>query len=187
MPSLALYGGSFDPVHIGHLLLARDAMEQLGIEKVVLIPAKISPHKLDRPPSPPELRVEMLRAAVAGDPRFSVDDRELRREGPSFTIDTVRAYRAEFPETRLFFFLGDDNVSELHTWKDVEELKKLVQFVVLARSCSPLPVEFPRVGRLIEINSTEIRARVARGLSIEGMVPPAVSEIIARHGLYRHG
>ncbi|MEX1119937.1 MAG: nicotinate-nucleotide adenylyltransferase [Terrimicrobiaceae bacterium] len=184
--AIGLYGGSFDPIHNGHLLLARDAMERLNLERVIFLPAKISPHKLDRPPSPPGARLELLEAAISEEPGFEVDPRELFREGPSFTIDTIRAYRTERPEARLFYFIGDDNLSELHTWKDIAELKTLVQFVILTRTASPLPVDFPVISRRIEISSTEMRKRIARGASVQYMTPMNVCEKIQTLGLYRN-
>ncbi len=183
--AIGLYGGSFDPIHNGHLILARDARERLDLAEVVFLPAKISPHKLDRPPSDPAARLAMLEAAVAGEEGFRVDDRELRSEGPSFAIDTARAYREEMPGTRLFYFIGDDNFPELDTWREIEALKQLVQFVILRRTSSPVPVNHPLIERLIEISSTEVRKRVARGLSVRYMLPVPVCEVIDRLGLYR--
>ncbi len=95
---IGLYGGSFDPIHNGHLILARDAMERLELDKVIFLPARISPHKLDRPPAPPEARCQMLSAAIAEEPRFEMDACEIEREGPSFTIDTVQSFRARHPQ-----------------------------------------------------------------------------------------
>ncbi len=184
--SIGLYGGSFDPIHNGHLLLARDAKERLDLQKVVFLPAKISPHKLDRPPSPPESRLELLQAAVAGEPGFEIDGRELQREGPSFTIDTARAYRNENPGTRLYYFIGDDNLADLSTWKEIEELQTLVEFVVLSRTSSPIPINYPVISRRIEISSTEIRRRIARNLSVRYMCPMSVCELIQKNGLYRN-
>lgn len=184
MNSLALYGGTFDPIHHGHLILARDAMERLDIVRVIFLPAQISPHKLDRPPSPPEIRLEMVAAATAGDPAFSVDPRELGRTGPSFTIDTAREFRAEFPDTRLYYFIGDDNLPELHTWKDIDELQTLVEFVVLSRTGIAQPVRYPIISRNIELSSTEIRRRVANNQPVHHMLPRAVDDLIRRHRLY---
>lgn len=184
--ALGLFGGSFDPVHNGHLLLARDALEQLGLDKIIFLPAKISPHKLDRPPSLPEARVALLEAALRGEDRFSLDAREIRREGPSFTIDTLREYRTEFPGVRLFYFIGEDNLEGLSTWKDFEELERLAQFVVLARSATTPDTGHPVIRRVVEISSTEIRKRVARGLPIRYMTPMSVCEEIQKRGLYRH-
>ena len=183
---IGLYGGSFDPIHNGHLILARDALERLELSRVIFLPAKISPHKLDRPPAPPKARCEMLAASIHGEPSFAMDDCEIRREGPSFTVDTIRGYRDKLPDSRIFYFIGDDNLHELDTWKDSEALRELVQFVVLSRAGMPFLPEFPAITRRIEISSTEIRNRVARGLSVRYMVPLPACEIIERLGLYRH-
>ncbi len=180
-----LFGGSFDPIHIGHLILAREALEQLGLDRVIFIPAAISPHKLDRMPAPAEARLEMVRAAVEGEPGFEVETCELGREGPSFTIDTVRWLRARHPTDAFFYFIGDDNLPKLHTWVEIEELKRSVQFVVLSREAGAGPCEFPRVGRQIDISSTEVRKRVARGQSIRYLLPHRACEVIYRNGLYR--
>lgn len=184
---VALFGGTFDPIHHGHLILARDAVEQLEAERMVFIPAAQSPHKLAREPAPAEVRLEMVRAAVEGEPAFEVDDAELHRAGPSFTIDTVEAWRERAPEAEFIYLIGYDNVRELHTWRRIEELRKLVQFVVFGRDSLP-PDEvsgFPVLHRRIDISATEIRDRVARGDSIRYLVPEAVHAIIQARGLYR--
>lgn len=176
--AIGIFGGSFDPVHHGHLILARDALEQLRLERIIFVPAKISPHKLDRPPSPPELRLGLLRAAIEGEPRFSVDPLELSREGPSFAIDTVRAFCAAMPDAEFFYFIGDDNLEELHTWKDIGELKKLARFAVFTRGGHAIPDGWPSIHRRIEISSTEIRKRIAAGASVRYMVPENVRAIL---------
>lgn len=184
---VALLGGTFDPIHHGHLILARDAVEQLEAERMVFIPAAQSPHKLAREPAPSEARLEMLRAAVEGEPGFEVDDAELHRAGPSFTIDTVEAWRGRAPGAEFFYLIGYDNVRELHTWRRFEELRKLVQFVVFGREILP-PAEiagFPVLHRQVDISATEIRERVARGDSIRYLVPEAVRAIIKARGLYQ--
>ncbi|HRJ71328.1 MAG TPA: nicotinate-nucleotide adenylyltransferase [Terrimicrobiaceae bacterium] len=183
---IGLYGGSFDPIHHGHLILARDAMERLELDRVVFLPARISPHKLDRPPVPPEVRCDMVAAAIAGEAYFSMDDCEIRREGPSFTIDTVRLYRERFPDAKIYYFIGDDNLPDLDTWKDIEKLQELAQFVVLTRAGMPFLSKFPLIERHVEISSTEIRNRVARGLSVRYMVPVPTCEVINKLGLYRN-
>ena len=183
---IGLYGGSFDPIHNGHLILARDAVERLELDKVIFLPARISPHKLDRPPAPPEVRCQMLSAAIAGEPRFEMDACEIEREGPSFTIDTVQSFRARHPQAALYYFIGDDNLTELETWKESHKLLETAQFVVLSRAGMPFLSRFPTITRHIEISSTEIRKRVARGLSVRYMAPLAVCELIAKLGLYRN-
>jgi nicotinate-nucleotide adenylyltransferase len=183
---IGLYGGSFDPVHNGHLILARDAVERLELDRVIFLPASISPHKLDRPPASPEARTQMLAAAIAEEPNFEMDDCEIQREGPSFTIDTVQLYRERYPGAKLYYFIGDDNLPELDTWKDISNLRDLVQFVVLSRAGMPFLSEFPTITRHIEISSTEIRNRIARGLSVRYMVPKPSCDLITTLRLYRN-
>ena len=182
---IGLYGGSFDPIHNGHLILARDAMERLELDKVIFLPARISPHKLDRPPAPPEARCLMLAAAIADEPRFEMDPCEIEREGPSFTIDTVQLFRDRYPGAKLYYFIGDDNLPELDTWRDIANLRESAHFVVLSRAGMPFLSEFPIITRHIEISSTEIRNRIARGLSVRYMVPLPACDVIAKLGLYR--
>jgi nicotinate-nucleotide adenylyltransferase len=182
---IGLYGGSFDPIHNGHLILARDAMERLELDKVIFLPARISPHKLDRPPAPPEARCQMLSAAIVDEPRFKMDPCEIEREGPSFTIDTVQSLQSQYPDAKLYYFVGDDNLPELESWKDSAKLRAAAQFVVLSRAGMPFLSEFPTITRHVEISSTEIRKRVARGLSVRYMVPLPVCELIEKLGLYR--
>ena len=183
---IALFGGTFDPIHHAHLILARAAVEELDLEKVVFIPAAQSPHKLARSPALAEARLEMVRAGIAGEPLFEVDDCEITRPGPSFTIDTVEAWRARIPGAEFFYLIGDDNLRELHTWRRIAELRQLAEFVVFGRDaatdaeaagCRVLP-------RRLDISATEIRRRVARGESIRYLVPEPVRTLIATHHLY---
>jgi nicotinate-nucleotide adenylyltransferase len=183
---IGLYGGTFDPIHNGHLILARDAMERLELDRVVFLPAHVSPHKLDRPPASAEARCRMVAESIEGEPGFYLDDREIRREGPSFTVDTVREYGAEFPGAQLFYFVGDDNLDELHTWKEIDHLRELAQFVVLSRAGMPFLAEFPMITRRVEISSTEIRNRIARGQSVRYMVPYPACQVITMLGLYKN-
>ena len=192
---IGLYGGSFDPVHTGHLILARDAVEQLGLARMIFLPAAISPHKLRRAPGASGSdRADMLRAAAAGEARFEVDARELERPGPSYTADTVRELGELFPGARFFYLIGEDNIPLLHTWHRAAELREAVQFVVCRRH-SPAPGTseaareranlFPEVERWVDISSTEIRKRVAADRSIRYLVPEGVREIIDARKLYR--
>lgn len=185
MSKIGIYGGTFDPVHHAHLILAREALEKLGLERVIFIPAAVSPHKLERQPTSAEQRLEMLRAAIAGEPRFAIDEIELQRSPPSYTFDTIVELRRRDPAAELICFIGSDNVPRLHTWHRADELRQLVQFVVLHRGMAPVRCDFPLIARHIDISATEIRNRVATGRSIRYLVPPAVEEIIQRHQLYR--
>jgi nicotinate-nucleotide adenylyltransferase len=182
---IAIYGGTFDPIHHAHLILAREAMETLEIEEVIFIPAAMSPHKLDEQPTPAAIRLEMLRAAIESEPRFRVDDRELHRPPPSFTIDTIEDFARAEPAAEIFYFIGSDNLPRLNTWHRIDELRKLVRFVVLERGSTRSGSELVTISRLIDISATEIRNRVATGASIRYLVPPAVAEIIQRHQLYK--
>ena len=180
----ALYGGSFDPIHHGHLILAREAMEQLGLDRVIFIPAAVSPFKLDAQPAPAELRLQMLRAAIASEPRFECDDSEVHRPGPSFTIDTVEAWLRRAPGDDQFYFIGQDNVRDLPKWRRWPELRDLAKFVVFERDTDAPPHDFPRVVRRFDVSATEVRKRVAARRSIRYLVPEAVRSIIEAHGLY---
>jgi len=183
---IGLFGGSFDPVHHGHLILARDAMEQLGLERIVFIPANISPHKLRLPPAPAPLRRDMLAAAIEGEPGFEIDTCEIDREGVSFAVDTVRLMIQRHPGVEFSYFIGEDNVAALHTWKEIDGLKKLARFVVLSRGDSAPGCPFPVVSRRIDISSTDIRNRIAAGRSVRYLLPYKTCEIIEKHGLYRN-
>ncbi len=181
---IGLYGGTFDPIHHGHLILARTALETLGLERVVFIPNFISPHKAAWTPAPPALRAGMIAAAIAGEPRFEMDDCEIRRGGPSYTIDTVLLMEERFEDAELYVLIGGDNSADLSMWHRIEELELMARFVVFTRGeARPAPSHIA-VERRIEISATEIRARAAAGKSIRYLVPEAVREIIREHALY---
>ncbi len=192
---IAIYGGSFDPIHHGHLILARDALEQLKLDRVIFVPAAISPHKPGRCPAPASLRREMIAAAIAGEPGFELEDCELSREGPSYSIDTAEYLRVRFPGATLLYLIGHDNVALLSTWRRIEELRKLVEFVVFDRGADTAAADSaagapgvgagPGLNRRLDISATEIRQRVARMVSIRYLLPDAVRDIIERHQLYQ--
>jgi nicotinate-nucleotide adenylyltransferase len=184
---LGVFGGTFDPPHIGHLVAAQDARTALDLDRVILVPAAVPPHKLDRPVTPGHLRLELLRAAVAGDARFEVDDVELRRGGPSWTVDTLRALRACRPGAELFLLVGMDQFAEFDTWREPHEIRRLARIAVLARGGAAVPAgaDWTAVNvTRIDLASTEIRRRVAAGLPIRFLVRDAVEALIVRHGLY---
>ena len=189
---LGLLGGTFDPPHFGHLFVAYTAIEELGIDEVRLIPAHRQPLKQDAATTGAEHRLAMTRLLAAEDPRLSVDTVELERGGLSFTIDTVRALRAERPSRELIVLVGEDVVPTLPKWRESEALAAEARLVVVSRgagsaSVAPgavLPLE--RIGsRRVDISATEIRARVRAGLPIRGFVPESIAHYIATHGLYR--
>jgi nicotinate-nucleotide adenylyltransferase len=182
---LGLYGGSFDPIHIGHLILAREALEQLALDAIVFLPALLSPHKEGTPPIAAPDRWDMVVAAIQGENRFFVDDLEIRRTGVSYTIDTVRTYRTRFPQAGIHYLLGGDNLPALHTWREFAALQKLIRFVVLERGMAgEVPEGAELIARRVGISSTEIRNRVASGRSIRYLVTEMVHEIILSRRLY---
>jgi nicotinate-nucleotide adenylyltransferase len=184
MQPIGIFGGTFDPIHHGHLILAREAVETLQLDRVIFIPAAHSPHKLEQQPTPPAVRLDMLRAAIEGDPKFAVDPLELERPPPSYAIDTVETLRQRDTGTEFFFLVGEDNVARLSTWHRFAELAQLVQFVVLHRGGLNAAHPYPAIRRHLEISATEIRKRVASGRSIRYLVPPAVDTIIRERQLY---
>ena len=184
MKKLGIFGGTFDPIHYGHLILARDAAEHLQLEKVIFIPTAISPHKLEREPTAADVRLEMLRAAIEGEPLFAFDAMELERPSPSFAVDTMETLRQREPTAEFCLLIGEDNVARLPTWHRFPELTKMVQFVVLDRSGLRTGHPYPAIRRHLDISATDIRNRVASGRSIRYLVPPAVEAIIHERQLY---
>jgi nicotinate-nucleotide adenylyltransferase len=185
MLRLGLYGGSFDPIHHGHLILARQALEDLSLDRVIFIPAAESPFKLNHSGASAAERFAMVRLAVQDEPAFFVDPFEIDREPPSYTIDTVRAYHARHPDDTLFFLVGEDHVAALPKWNEFEELDLLVKFAILSRSDLPLELKYPVVRRRFDLSSTEIRNRVANDLPISYLVPENVLRYIQERNLYR--
>ncbi len=185
LKKIGIYGGSFDPIHHGHLILAREAREALDFEKIIFVPAAVSPFKRRAPTASGETRLAMLRAAIQGEKGFEVDDCEVRRPPPSWTIDTIEEMRKREPVAEIYLLVGEDNVATLDRWQRFDELKKLVRFVVLDRTGSEAQRAYQIVRRKIDISATNIRARVACGQSIRYLVPQAVEEIICREKLYR--
>jgi nicotinate-nucleotide adenylyltransferase len=187
---IGLYGGSFDPVHLGHLLVAQAAVEELNLERLYFIPAAQSPFKPDSRPAPATARLQLLRLALAGRTRCEIDEQEIRRGGVSYTIDTLRDYRKRFPTAELFYLIGADHAPQLKEWRQPDELAQMAEFVVVPRPGEGL-AKFPPPfrGRQLKgfplaVSSLEIRARLKAGLSIEPLVPPAVAEAIQACGFY---
>ena len=182
---IAIYGGTFDPVHHGHLILAREAIETLRLQKVIFVPAAVSPFKKSAPVASGGIRLSMLRAATKDEIGFAVDDCELRRPPPSYTIDTIEDVQRRERDAEIYCLIGEDNVAELAKWHRFAELKKIVRFVVLDRTGRPANYSYEIIRRRIDISATEIRNRVASGQSIRYFVPQAVEEIIRREKLYQ--
>lgn len=190
---VGVFGGTFDPPHLGHLIVAQEVAEEARLDRVVWIPAFRSPHKTSGPLTPARVRAEMVEAAIRGHPRFEVSDIELRRKGLSFTVDTLKMLKEQNPDWELALIIGSDQVLGLRNWRDPHELAELAQIIAMSREgvtlgAAPglpevdvLPVEVTSIG----ISSSLIRHRIARGRSIRYMVPDAVYSIIEREKLYR--
>jgi nicotinate-nucleotide adenylyltransferase len=198
-------GGTFDPPHIGHLLAASDAFDQLQLDRLFFVPAAIQPLKQQHASSPAHHRLRMVQLMVEGDTRFEVDEIEIRRTGLSFTVDTLEEYARRYPDAERFLLLGVDAFALLDQWRESARVISLAQLVVLTRAAegtSPVDVnavtakggsvgkskaETPRVlnTRRVDVSSTEIRERVRAGRPIRGYVSDAVGHYIDINGLYR--
>ena len=190
MQRFALFGGSFDPVHLGHLLVAQAAREELSLTRLFFIPAAQSPFKPERQPTVASQRLCLLRLALAGKNWCEIDPQEIQRGGISYTIETARDYSQRFPNAELFYLIGADHVPQLPKWREAEQLARLMEFIVISRpgqTSAPFPAPFH--GRTLRgfplgISSSEIRERVRTGLPIDHLVPQAVTEAIHNNRLY---
>lgn len=199
---LGIFGGSFDPVHYGHLLLAESCLEQCQLDRLWFVPAAIPPHKQDRQLAPPSARVEMLKLALGGHSQIEVSETELKRGGVSYTVETLTEIQADHPDSQLFFLMGTDNLQYLPSWKQPEQLCSLASPIVVSRVGSGEPDfeqltsvvsnerlaeirQYQVIMPLIDLSSSEIRNRVAQGKSIRYHTPRAVEQYIKNQELYR--
>jgi nicotinate-nucleotide adenylyltransferase len=190
---IGFLGGSFDPVHFGHLLAAQDAYEQHKLDRLIIVPAFQAPLKPNEAKSTPADRLAMIRAATEWDTRFEVSDFELTRGGVSYTIDSARHFRSLYPNDELFWVIGGDQLPQLHLWKDIGELARIVEFIFLERPGYPVKAapSIPGLrlhrcdGHLLAISSTELRERTRRSLSLDYFVPHKAIVYIREQGLYR--
>ncbi|MCU0719307.1 MAG: nicotinate (nicotinamide) nucleotide adenylyltransferase [Pirellula sp.] len=202
---IGIFGGSFDPIHNAHLILAECAREQLGLDQVRFVPAKISPLKQDRLPIDDKHRVEMVRLAINGNSHFAIDTRELDRGGISYTIDTLTAMKTEFPEAEFWLLMGADSLADFKKWKSPSQLLELCRLGVMVRpdhngvirdldwsetqamlsaSLKDRGVGCSIPAPLLQISSTNLRLRCREERSIRYQVPAAVEAYIRQHGLY---
>ncbi len=185
-----IFGGSFDPVHQGHLIVASAAADALELDRVHFVPAHVQPFKAGRPHASAADRVAMLRAALPHDERFVLDTREIDREGVSYTVETLRAFEAEFPEDALFLLVGADAAHDLPEWREASAIPRLAEVVVLSRPGVDMPrriagstLSVPAV----DVSASQVRERARRGGSLDDLVPAAVARYIESHGLYLTG
>ena len=198
MKRLGVMGGTFDPIHYGHLVAAEEARAQLGLETVMFVPCREPPHKKDYRVTDAEHRYAMTLAATCANPYFTVSRIELERPGPSYSLDTLRQLHQQHPQAELFFITGADAVRELPTWHQPRQLVALCHLIAVTRPGYDFTGLERELGDLasgvraitapgVEVSSTEIRERVARGWTIRYLTPPAVEIYIAKHALYRRG
>jgi nicotinate-nucleotide adenylyltransferase len=191
MSKVGIFGGTFDPIHHGHLITAQSVREIRDLDKIIFIPSFISPHKADVNSASPEHRMNMLKLAVERIDFFEVSDYEIKKEGISYTIDTLKEFKKKYDE--LEFIIGYDNIFKFHTWKNPDEIMKITEILVLKRKSSlPPPHEDKYVKsalfvetRGIEISATDIREKVKQGMPIHYLVPEKVKEYIYSFNLYK--
>ena len=187
---LGIYGGTFDPVHLGHLLLARDALGQCRLDAVLFVPCARSPFKSRAPHITDAYRVALLQAALEDEPRFWLSRCELDRPPPSYSIETAREVHEAFPQARLFWLIGHDQWGQIGEWREAAALRRLVHFIRFPRGETAAPqreagvMDLPRPRR-VDISATEIRRRVKARLPIDHLVPDAVAARIRRFRLYQ--
>ena len=188
--SIGIFGGTFDPVHNGHVMVARTALEELALDRLLIVPAAQSPFKPGETSAPAAARVELLRLALADLPGCELDLQEVEREGVSYSIDTVLAVAKRFPEAQLFYLIGADHAATLPQWREAAALAELATFVVVPRPGEAVPV-VPEpfrgqilVGQPTDISARTLRAKLGAGEPIEDWVPPAVAEALKTMHLY---
>ena len=185
---IGIFGGSFDPPHIGHLIIAEIARATMRLDKVIFVPANRSPHKLDRTATSGKHRLSMTFLAVRGNPAFSVSDFELRKKRISYTVDTVEEIRRRYPRAKLYLIVGADNYSGFRSWRRPEKILSMAELLVYPREKRTIRHRTNRVhildAPLVSISSSEIRRRVRSGLSVRYLVPDSVHRYILLHNLY---
>jgi nicotinate-nucleotide adenylyltransferase len=204
MKRLGIFGGSFNPVHHGHLIAAQDALEAFALDRVLFVPCAQPPHKPAAVMASAADRRAMLELALEDNPRFELCALELDRGGVSYTVDTLRALRTQHPDDALVFIIGADTLPELHTWRAMDEILALAEIVTLARPGTPperwsdaaigLPPPWPERlrarlahGHAVEISSSDIRRRLAERREIRYFVPPRVEQYLQARRMYAHG
>jgi len=186
---VGILGGTFNPIHLGHLILAEEAREKLKLDKVIFMPAHFPPHKNNTDIAPAAERLKMIKLAIKGNRHYRVSDLEIKREGHSYTIDTIRELKKKFSKDELYFITGSDLLKYLDDWKDLGEIIKMVKFVVATRPGYPLekiPSYISTVAiRAVDVSAFEIREAVKNKKSYRYLVPEAVGRFITKKRLYR--
>ncbi len=190
MKKIGLFGGTFDPIHIGHIIVAEWVQDALDLQTVFFIPNLIHPFGKRKDITPAEHRLNMLRLAVKPFERFRISDYEIQKGGISYAIETIEYFESQMPQARLYYFIGADNLADFHKWHRYEEILQKVQLVVYDRKEGQVPENLPKEKiiflqtPLIEISSTLIRERIRQGRAVRSLLPNGVPEYIREKGLY---
>ena len=186
---IGILGGTFNRVHIGHLILAEEAREKLCLDRIVFVPANLPPHKDNKNIAPADTRLKMLKLAIKGNKYFSASDIEIKRQGRSYTIDTLNEFKRKYPADELYFIIGSDLLKYLDAWKDLNEINKMIKFVAATRPGYPLE-EIPAYIqtlkiRAVDVSGFEVRQCIKEDKSFRYLVPDVVFNFINKKGLYK--
>jgi nicotinate-nucleotide adenylyltransferase len=185
---IGLLGGTFNPIHTGHLILAEEAREKLFLDKIIFVPTYLPPHKDSLDIAPAADRFKMIKLAIKSNEYFSVSDIEIKRDGRSYTIDTLREFKKKFPHDDLYFIIGSDLLKYLEEWKDLSEIIKMVSFITATRpgyALEKIPAHIKTMEiRAIDISAFQIRQKIKEGKSFRYLVPEAVHSYIIQRRLY---
>ncbi|MCM8775937.1 MAG: nicotinate-nucleotide adenylyltransferase [Candidatus Omnitrophica bacterium] len=190
---LGIFGGTFDPIHVGHLEIAHAVHRQFLLDKIIFVPTRIPPHKVSRSDiTPASQRYEMIQIAIQKESYFEVSDIEIKRSGISYTVDTLRELRKKYPEAELFFILGADSLTEISGWRETDEIKKMARLIVAPRESHRVSGKMttdPNIQWLkmptVPLSSSEIRERIRGSRSVLGLLPEGVEDYIQKMKLYR--
>ncbi len=186
---IGILGGTFNPIHIGHLILAEEVREKLNLDKVIFVPTYLPPHKDNSEIAPANTRLEMVKIAIKGNGYFLASGLEIKRDGRSYTIDTLKEFKSIYPQDELYFIIGSDLLKYLDEWKDLDEIVKMVRFIVATRPGYPLekiPSHISTIPiRAVDISGFEIRKAIKERKSFRYLVPESVLKYIDKKRLYR--
>lgn len=189
MKRIGILGGTFNPIHIGHLMIAQRVLEKLGLDKVIFVPSCLPPHKSGRNLIDARHRLRMTRLAVRGNRHFEVSSFEVIKGGKSYSVDTVRYFRRRYPEVKLFFIIGSDHIARLHTWKNIQEVARIVSFIAVYRPGFKTIRSQTGVKSMIipgvHTSSSDIRRRLVADKTVKHLIPENVLRYIRKHKLYR--
>ncbi len=190
-PRIGIFGGTFDPPHIGHMAAATQVAREAKLDRILWVPTALPPHKTARSTTPGRIRLRMVRAAIRGHPRFCASEIEVARGGVSYTVDTLRQLRSEHPHWRLALIIGADLFRSLELWREPDAIRELAEIIVTSRPGAdpPPPAQLDQGARAVavtpvELSASRVRERVKNGLTVSNMVAPAVLAIIQDEGLY---